>query len=474
MAFMDLFRPKWKHSNPEVRLKAIKKRAWETYDLFKITDRKHELDEFKDIARGQYLKNNSLWNGKLLTLGDEMDYSIFEEIQSQNVLADIAENAKHFGPRKQSIERLDAEQWQPLLARIAQKDTHTEVRIAAVRKLRDQALIIKIAEHDEEVRSDAVEFIEDETLLADYAKHGKPWWVRRSALKSVKNPNILVWNAINDEEWKVRRVAIERIIEVASQPGLSKILTEVARESLKEPHIDDWNYCMKLIFDNINDQELMADVAKNAKNEKYQYRAVLKLDPEKWQKLLADIATDKDRATGDVRSMAVKKLEDQKILAECAKNDKDDHVRWDAVDKLDSKKWQELLADIAKNDEYYMTRIRAVEKLDFDKWRHLLIDISKNDKDKSVCRHALEKLGDIAEKDIAKNDIYHFSEFANKIPCPKCGKNNSISKWPKNGDSVGWFCEDERGNYSLPVTCSSCNRDFYVNWDNNPGPFLSL
>ena len=68
----------------------------------------------------------------------------------------------------------------------------------------------------------------------------------------------------------------------------------------------------------------------------------------------------------------------------------------------------------------------------------------------------------------------HWSEFANKIPCLKCGHNNSVSKWPKNGDYVGWYCEDEPGNYYIEVICENCSNKFYVNWDSDPGPSLDL
>jgi hypothetical protein len=68
----------------------------------------------------------------------------------------------------------------------------------------------------------------------------------------------------------------------------------------------------------------------------------------------------------------------------------------------------------------------------------------------------------------------HWSEFASKIPCLKCGTNNSVTKWPKNGDFIGWYCEYKPGNHNIEVTCSKCNNKFYVNWDDFPGPILDL
>ncbi len=68
----------------------------------------------------------------------------------------------------------------------------------------------------------------------------------------------------------------------------------------------------------------------------------------------------------------------------------------------------------------------------------------------------------------------HWSSQANSIPCLKCGTNNAVSKWPKNGDYVGWYCEDKPGNHFIEVKCSKCGRVFYVNWDGNPGPMMEL
>lgn len=68
----------------------------------------------------------------------------------------------------------------------------------------------------------------------------------------------------------------------------------------------------------------------------------------------------------------------------------------------------------------------------------------------------------------------HWSTFANEIPCSKCGKNNSVTKWPQNGDNVAWFCEDKPGNHHIEVICAHCNNKFYVNWDDFPGDILEL
>ena len=89
----DLFRPKWKHSNPAMRFAAIAR----------LTD--------------------------------------------QNALAKIAKTDANQSVRQAAVERLTDEN---LLAEIALSDTEYVVRQAAVEKLTDQALLADIAQPDKE------------------------------------------------------------------------------------------------------------------------------------------------------------------------------------------------------------------------------------------------------------------------------------------------------------------------------------
>jgi len=63
----------------------------------------------------------------------------------------------------------------------------------------------------------------------------------------------------------------------------------------------------------------------------------------------------------DVRKEAVKKIEDQGLLKNIAKNDVVDLVRMEAVKRLED---QNTIADISKHDEKEYVRETAVEKLE--------------------------------------------------------------------------------------------------------------
>jgi hypothetical protein len=69
---------------------------------------------------------------------------------------------------------------------------------------------------------------------------------------------------------------------------------------------------------------------------------------DKKQQKIYDKILKQKKANDAVELM--KELTDQNLLAELAKNAERDRVRSAAVEKLDENKWQELLADIAEND----------------------------------------------------------------------------------------------------------------------------
>jgi hypothetical protein len=66
------------------------------------------------------------------------------------------------------------------------------------------------------------------------------------------------------------------------------------------------------------------------------------------------------------------------------------------------------------------------------------------------------------------------SQFANQLSCQYCSKPNKAREWPASGDMVPFYCQKERGNFSVTVTCKHCGKEWYVVWDDNPGPISPL
>lgn len=76
--------------------------------------------------------------------------------------------------------------------------------------------------------------------------------------------------------------------------------------------------------------------------------------------------------------------------------------------------------------------------------------------------------------DFQKAEKVHISEFADKLPCAHCGKINRVKEWPVDGDYVPFYCQKESGNHTVKTTCPHCGKDWYVVWDDNPGPIKPL
>lgn len=66
------------------------------------------------------------------------------------------------------------------------------------------------------------------------------------------------------------------------------------------------------------------------------------------------------------------------------------------------------------------------------------------------------------------------SAFADQLICRYCGTENRATQWPTEGDSIPFAYEAAPGDFNLKVHCAHCERDWYVVWDENPGPLETL
>lgn len=66
------------------------------------------------------------------------------------------------------------------------------------------------------------------------------------------------------------------------------------------------------------------------------------------------------------------------------------------------------------------------------------------------------------------------SRYATNLRCPVCNTPASVKVWPRNGDMVPFYIQQERPNelfsaYYIKSTCTKCGSDWFVVWDDNPG-----
>lgn len=142
MNLLNLFRPKWKHTNPEIRRTAVQRLEDQTV-LVGVA----QSDEDASVRKTALMK-----------------------IQDQLSVLEIARNEKCIGQRD-AAERLDSPS---LVAKLAM-DKHVSpfVRGAAVEKLHDQKLLLELIQ----------------TRTADKKENN---WVRRIAVENLDDRNVLV------------------------------------------------------------------------------------------------------------------------------------------------------------------------------------------------------------------------------------------------------------------------------------------
>ena len=70
--------------------------------------------------------------------------------------------------------------------------------------------------------------------------------------------------------------------------------------------------------------------------------------------------------------------------------------------------------------------------------------------------------------------MFHISQFADKLQCIYCGKMCDSPIWPVSGDHFPFYYQKETGNYTLPIPCSHCGKEWFVVWDDNPGPMHAV
>ena len=137
---------------------------------------------------------------------------------------------------------------QPVLAHIAMTDEDHDVRLAAVRKLADQALLAEIAvSGDDDVNFIATERLTVDRYLAQVAFDNKsPWSTRKYATERISDPALLAKIALSAPDWVVRCAAIrnshltdQTVLEQAATQesngwALSAVAKKLANKELRD------------------------------------------------------------------------------------------------------------------------------------------------------------------------------------------------------------------------------------------------
>jgi len=206
----------------------------------------------------------------------------------------------------------------------------------------------------------------------------------------------------------------------------------------------------------INDQNVLADIAKGDSLSDWQSAAYKLIDYPIAQSVYLDIALNDNDAFK--RKIIVEKyINDESVLMSIAKNDNHYIVREAAVSKLTD---EAILVDIAQNDEDGNVRYSAVTKL-YD--QSLLVDIFNNDDDPNVCVAALSKIEDYK---FVRSHAFCDQEKSPKVRSAalgKCSMEKDLVKSIMGIDPA--YSVRKKAAEILQLNISSKSNSFYVAQD---------
>ena len=212
MGFSDLFKPKWKHSNPEVRAEAVRALSDDDAALLATIARSDADARVRRIA--------------------------VKRIVDADVLSDVAKRDPDEGLRKAAIEKAE----EVLVSAAVAGDDHA---LESLAKLGHPRLLgtVALKSQDADVRARAVQHIldvADDKALAEVMKKSSDVSLRKTIVAWLTDAATLRDVAISDGNKEVALAAVERLDDRAAldkvvQKAQSKAVRQAAREKLPPP-----------------------------------------------------------------------------------------------------------------------------------------------------------------------------------------------------------------------------------------------
>ncbi|MEW5734526.1 MAG: hypothetical protein AB1921_06710 [Thermodesulfobacteriota bacterium] len=324
MGIFDALRSKWKHSDPEVRLAAIR-----------------DLDD-------------------------------------QSILAEIAESDPVFRVRLAAVGKLIGND---VLASVALKDSNTQVRLAAVARIKDQSKLCDIAANvaEERVRLAAVDAITDEGVLAHVANTNDNESIqvaavrritkdeallevaakstghssRLEAVRRMHSPALLARIAVKSASAQLRIAAAEKLGETVTNPdettAKAMAFPFAALKDLAEPDTLTHAYTA---LGKISDKGVMSIIARSTAHPLIRQEAMQRVSArDLW------LALARGEESTRLRAAAVSLISDQAELFRIAKGEGHHRVRIAAVHRLSD---PAALFSLVRNDFDYRVRLAAL------------------------------------------------------------------------------------------------------------------
>jgi hypothetical protein len=203
MSFADLFRPKWKNSNPDVRAEAVRQLGDDQADLLATIARQDQDARVRRIA--------------------------LKRIVDAEVLYELAARDPD-----QSLRDAAAEKADELLLGSATSDEEARA-LEALSRLRSPRLIATVAEKGAcaAVRERAVNQVaqaKDDKALAEIARRAQDGAIRKLAVAQLSDEHALREVAIHDPS---KDVALAAVARVAGRPALEKIAQKAGSKAVR-------------------------------------------------------------------------------------------------------------------------------------------------------------------------------------------------------------------------------------------------
>lgn len=212
MTLIDLFRPRYKHSDPSVRAKAAETVGIEIARKLLSED---ENEKVRDVAANR-VEDLLVRTAKESSSQEGLD--ALKEIKTKQLIAEIALDAKNVG-----------------------------VRQAALDRVTDQSLMRIIARGtgDLDIRCNALSRLSDKTLVRDLVINDHDGAMRLALLNQLRGDNsTLMQVAINDECWPVRCQAAV-FLDSSHRKQLARLIEKAGNTSLEIT--DDNDFYVKWI-----------------------------------------------------------------------------------------------------------------------------------------------------------------------------------------------------------------------------------
>jgi hypothetical protein len=210
MGLADLFRPKWKHSDVEVRAAAV---------------RELELD-----THGEILETIARDDGDA-----EVRRIAIKKLQDPRLLLELAAS-----DADEALRRLAGERGTSLLISTAVSSDEPQAA-AGLALIKDERALGDVARGAalETLRRAALERIQDPRILTEVARGAKDPEVRLAAVRRIEDEAVLRGVALDEENREVAMAALERLsapdaLEAISRRGKCKAVRVLARKRLGE------------------------------------------------------------------------------------------------------------------------------------------------------------------------------------------------------------------------------------------------